>query len=137
MTEIKRSMLGAPEPDKRQEYRIDEACTVFIELPSAEPDQSSEIVVTTSLDISANGLRVISHQPLLEGSILSTCIQQHHASGAVKKFFLVCEIKWCRPYDGNGEYLLGLSLFEAEGSNIADWKEFVASSLDSDSQARD
>ncbi|MDN3640670.1 PilZ domain-containing protein [Simiduia curdlanivorans] len=134
MTDNKPPLPRQADTDKRQEYRMDEAFTVFIELPSAEPGSDSEIVVTTSLDISANGLRVISHQPLLEGSILSTCIQQRKGDGAAKKFFLVCEIKWCRPYGAKGEYLLGLSLFEAEGSSIADWKEFVALSLDSDDQ---
>lgn len=116
--------------DKRQEFRIDQAFTVFIELPSASPDRDSEIVVTKSLDISANGLRVISHQPIVDGSILSTCIQHTSPSGELHKFFLVCEIKWCRPYNGSDEYLLGLSLFESTGSSIADWKEFVAQSLD-------
>jgi hypothetical protein len=109
----------------RQEYRLNAQETVYLELNQSSADTSTSIVVSTSLDMSANGLRVIADQPLETGTILRSCVRLR-ATGA--QFVLVCEVKWARPYGDAGEFLLGLSLYESEGSDILPWKEFIAQS---------
>lgn len=100
----------------RQEYRLDARETVYLE------QAGSELLISTSLDISANGLRVITDIPLPEGSIVHSGVQLK--SG--EHFVLVCEVKWAQPYGDQGEFLVGLSLFESEGTDIQRWKEMIA-----------
>lgn len=114
--------------DKRQEFRIENELTVFIELMSGDEHNNSTIVVSKSLDISANGLRVIADRKLASGSILRTCVQLHDFAS---KFMLISEVKWARPYN-KGEFLLGLSLFESDDTDIQEWKEFIAMTCDED-----
>ncbi len=107
--------------EQRQEYRLDNQLTVIIELDSYSNGDPT-LVVTRSLDISANGLRVIATQAVATDIILRCCIQD----GRNRQFFLVTEVKWCRPQVATGDYLLGLSLFDSEGTDIVAWKEYIA-----------
>lgn len=111
--------------DQRQEYRLDAQETVFIELTSAEPGSEAPavIVISNSIDISANGLRVITDRDLMLGSILRTCVQFKDSE---ERLLLVTEVKWSRPHDKDGEFIAGLSLFESEGTDIQKWKEMIA-----------
>lgn len=106
----------------RQEDRLDTPMTVFIELIAADKDIPSTIVISHSLDISANGLRVITDRDMPVGSIFHSCIQ---CNDSMMRFMLSTEVKWCRSYLHLGEYLIGLSLFESEDTDIQAWKEFI------------
>jgi hypothetical protein len=108
--------------EQRQEYRLETQLTVFIELGSAQ-DEAPTIMISRSLDISANGLRIITDRELIPGSILRSCVQTQDIA---KRFMLITEVKWLQPWHETGEYLVGLALFESESSNIQEWKEFIA-----------
>lgn len=110
--------------DQRQEYRLDNQLTVIIEL-GAFANGEPILVVSKSLDISANGLRVIAHEEIATDIILRCCIRDN---GSDRQFLLVTEVKWCRPHEGEGDYLIGLSLFDSDGTDIVKWKEFIAQS---------
>lgn len=112
------------QPEQRQEYRLNNQLTVIIELDSSA-DSEPTLVVSNSLDISANGLRVIAPQAVPADNILRCCIRD---ASSDQQFLLVTEVKWCRPYGDNGDYLIGLSLFDSEGTHIMQWKEFIAQS---------
>jgi hypothetical protein len=112
--------------EQRQEYRLPRKLTLFIELGDGTSEKSI-LVASQSLDISANGLRVITDQELPEGSILRSCI---HAGDA--RFVLVTEVKWCSEWQHPGEYLVGLALFESEDTDIQQWKEFIATQCEAD-----
>jgi hypothetical protein len=112
-----------PTEDQRQEYRLETQLTVFLELGD-EPDTEPSIVVSRSLDISANGLRIITDRELPAGSIVRTCVQTPDMQ---QRFVLITEIKWSQPWQNPGEFLIGLAIFESEDSNIVEWKEFIAS----------
>jgi hypothetical protein len=112
--------------DQRQEYRFNTPLTVFIEFVAADSDSSATIVICQSLDISANGLRVITDRELPEGTILQSCVQLKEKN---RRFMLSTEVKWSQPYKNNGEFLIGLALFESENTDIQEWKEFVAATL--------
>lgn len=111
--------------EQRQEYRLPRALTVFIELGDSRREDI--LVASHSLDISANGLRVITDQELPEGSILRSCVHTAEA-----RFVLVTEVKWCSPWHNAGEYLVGLALFESEDTDIQAWKEFIATQCEAD-----
>ncbi|HTF94642.1 MAG TPA: PilZ domain-containing protein [Cellvibrio sp.] len=108
--------------EQRQEFRLDNQLTVIIELDSSANGDPT-LVVTHSLDISANGLRVIATQAVATDIILRCCIRDTENN---HQFLLVTEVKWCRPQASTGDYLLGLSLFDSEGTDIVAWKEYIA-----------
>jgi hypothetical protein len=108
--------------DQRQEYRMETQLTVFLELGD-EAHSEATIVISRSLDISANGLRIITDRELVPGSILRSCVQTQDID---KRFMLITEVKWLQPWQNPGEFLVGLALFESENSNIQEWKEFIA-----------
>ena len=111
--------------DKRQESRLNTEETVFIELTSAEPgvEIPPDIVISNSVDLSANGLRVSVDRDLVIGSILRACVQFRDSP---QRFLLVTEVKWCRAHERAGEFIAGLALFESEGTDIQVWKEMIA-----------
>lgn len=108
--------------EQRQEFRLNNQLTVIIELNSSANGEPT-LVITKSLDISANGLRVISSEPVATDIILRCCIRPADES---RQFLLVTEVKWCKPHDTEGDYLIGLSLFDSEGTDIVEWKEHIA-----------
>jgi hypothetical protein len=110
--------------EQRQEYRLDNQLTVIIELDSSANGEPT-LVVTKSLDISANGLRVIAHEAVETDIILRCCIRDANNN---RQFLVVTEVKWCRPHGQQGDFLIGLSLFDSEGTDIVPWKEFIAQS---------
>lgn len=114
--------------DQRQEYRLETQLTVFIELGD-EHHQEATIVVSRSLDISANGMRVITDRELIPGSILRSCVQTQDIA---QRFMLITEVKWLQPWQDTGEFLVGLALFESENSNIQEWKEYIARECQTD-----
>ncbi len=108
--------------EQRQEFRLNNQLTVIIEL-DCTADGEPTLVVSNSLDISANGMRAIAPQAVPTDNILRCCIRD---ASTDRQFLLVAEVKWCRPYDASGDYLIGLSLFDSEGTDIVQWKEFIA-----------
>ncbi len=108
--------------EQRQEFRLDNQLIVIIELDSSANGDPT-LVITQSLDISANGLRVIATQAVATDIILRCCIRDADGN---RQFLLVTEVKWCRPQAATGDYLLGLSLFDSEGTDIVAWKEYIA-----------
>lgn len=110
--------------EQRQEYRLDNQLTVIIELDSSA-DNEPTLVISKSLDISANGLRVIAPHSVPIDNILRCCIRDDSRDC---HFLVVTEVKWCRAYGTDGDYLIGLSLFDSEGTQIQQWKEFIAQS---------
>ncbi len=107
--------------DQRQEYRLDNQLTIIIELGSSANGEPI-LVVSKSLDISANGVRAIAHEAVATDIILRCCIRDEAND---RQFLLVTEVKWCRPHT-DGDYLIGLSLFDSDGTDIVEWKEYIA-----------
>ena len=124
--------MNTQSQEQRQEYRLNSQLTIFIELIAAVDKSPGTIVISKSLDISANGLRVISNSDIPTGNILNTCIQLENSDN---RFILITEVKWSQPYENNGEYLIGLSLFESENTDIQAWKEFIAFQFDGDEKS--
>lgn len=112
--------------DLRQEYRLNNQLTVVLELGSQDNGEPI-LLVSQSVDISANGLRVIADRAVDSDYILRCCIRHPPTD---TQFLLVGEVKWCLPQEDEGDFLIGLSLFESDGTDILQWKEFIAQSFE-------
>jgi len=130
------------QPDKRQEYRLHRQETVFIEIDggSFEGQQPAEILISQSLDISANGLQLVVNEPLTPGCIHHIAIQLDEEP---KAFKLVAEIKWCRENrnfqeeDNTPLWTVGLAILESDDTRLPAWKSLMARRLSSNSEFDD
>ncbi len=111
--------------DKRQEHRLGTDETVFIEVASAQAggEDTTSIVISYSIDISANGLQVIVDHELPCGGIYQICVQLEQPE---RRLHLIGEVKWSRLLEDDAGHLLGISLFESEDTDIQQWKEMIA-----------
>lgn len=115
--------------ERRGETRIDQQTTVFVEVCSASFDNSSpsSVIICSSIDLSANGIQIAMDQAVEVGSILRICAEFH---GGDQALYLVGETKWVKPVDQH--FTIGFELYDAENTDIAGWKQLVASLLDND-----
>lgn len=112
--------------DRRQEYRLTDPATVFVEVRSASADGSTpaEIVAGSGVDLSANGLQLLLDRPLPEGAILRLGADFGQST---PKLYVIGEVRWSRQ-EADG-FRVGFSLFDSDGSDIVDWKQKIASRL--------
>ena len=113
------------QPDSRQEHRLGSQETVFIEVDSAARDDEhpTSIVISHSIDISANGMQVIVDEEFTSGTIYQVCVQLNNPE---RRLHLIAEVKWCRYVERESGFLIGLSLFESDDTDIQQWKELIA-----------
>lgn len=111
--------------DMRQEHRLGVQETVFIEVNSKaqSDDGKASIVISHSIDISANGLQVIVDEELATGNIYQVCVQ---VANPERRVHLIAEVKWCLCIEDDSGFLIGLSLFESDDTDIQQWKEMIA-----------
>ena len=112
--------------DRRNEHRLADKTIIFVELCSATADNttSPNIIICTSLDISANGIQIQMDKEVPVASILRLCADFGNEREPI---YLVGEAKWVKP---EGElFNIGFELLDAENSDFADWKYLVASKL--------
>tara|TARA_R110002072_G_scaffold13418_2_gene56130 strand:- start:19823 stop:20179 length:357 start_codon:yes stop_codon:yes gene_type:complete len=111
--------------EHRIETRLELEETVFIEVLSAAAESAANVVMCSSLDLSANGIQVVVDEDIALGSILRLCIDMPEQ----EPIFLVGEVKWKRADTASGGICLGFLLFESDDSDIAEWKQWVADRL--------
>lgn len=109
---------------KRGEARIYSEITVFVETFSAPTGEAldNNIVISKTLDLSANGLQVVMDRPIHLGSVLQLCL----SFGNDERFYLVGEVRWVSRSDDNEHFLVGFQLLESDNSHIEDWKHKVS-----------
>jgi hypothetical protein len=120
-----------PEADNdnsRNEARILSEVTIFVETYSSPDDEPTppNIVISKTLDLSANGLQMIMDHPLAEGSILQLCVDFGLKQ---PRFHLIGEVRWVRKTPDGRHYLTGFQLLDSEGCGIEEWKNSVATLL--------
>ena len=113
--------------ERRTEARLVEKTTVFVEVCSAEFDNSepASVIVCNSIDLSANGMQVEMDQPVPVGSVLRLCAELHNGDQAL---YLVGEVKWIKQHSDG--FKIGFELYEAENTDITGWKEIITAMLD-------
>lgn len=113
---------------QRSELRLRGAFTVLIETYSAAPgDQHApKVSLCNTLDVSANGLMLNLDEALPVEGIFQLCLESHEPP---YRFHLVGEVRWVRPAPEGG-HMTGFTLFDSDGSDIAQWKRMVANRLE-------
>jgi hypothetical protein len=116
----------AERDDQRGEVRMPLRVPVFVELPeSAEEGTASPPLLLCRLtDFSANGACIRLDRPLPEGAILRLSA---HLPQQQIPLTVVGEVRWVR-HDSAG-YSVGFSLYEADQTDILQWKSLVVSRL--------
>ena len=112
--------------ERREESRLTIGAEIYLERLSAEPgeDSSADVIRCEAIDISANGLQVLVDVELTAGAI-HTLVVDIYRSGEI--FRLSAEVRWVEAHkDG---YLMGLSFFDSDGTEIIDWKLMMAKYL--------
>lgn len=112
--------------NRRSEFRMNGRAALFVEVRAAAPDGSepAEILACSGIDMSANGLQVHVDRPLPVGAILRLGADVGRDQPPL---YVVGEVRWCR-VDGEG-HAIGFLLFDSDGTDIVDWKRFIASRL--------
>ena len=114
--------MNKPE-ERRNETRLNNNTTIFVEVCSASPDNSTlgNVIICNSLDISANGILIEMDQEVAIGSILRICAELHNSKQAL---YLVGEAKWVRAEGAH--FNIGFELYDAENTDFPGWKKLVA-----------
>ena len=114
---------------ERKHLRMPVESRVFLELEAEAGDASQQgsVVVCTTLDVSARGLRVALEHELEENAYLQIGIDPPPASEAAGTFFLIAQVRWCRPGDTPEQpFIAGLALMQAQGSDIDRWIALIS-----------
>lgn len=116
----------ADRQDYRSEVRLALRIPVFVELPESgdDDDPAAPLLLCRLVDFSANGAQIRLDRPLPSGAILrlSAQLPEHCLPLTV-----VGEVRWVR--NEAGSYLVGFSLYEADQTDIEQWKSLVARRL--------
>ena len=112
--------------DRRSELRIDAQATILLEVMSASYDNSSpaKVIICNSLDISANGIQIELDDKIAVGSILRLGVD---LGRDIDTLYLVGEARWV--HRDSEQYKVGFELYDAEGTDIANWKQTIADRL--------
>lgn len=110
---------------KRAELRIGEEMVIFVETYSSPQGEArnSSVVISKTVDISANGVQVVMDKPVEVGSILQVCVEFRHEP---YHYHLTGEVKWVAGAGQEQEYLVGFQLLESEQTDIEAWKHRIA-----------
>jgi hypothetical protein len=115
------------EQNYRGEVRLEARIPVFVELPEQdedEPGSGEALLLCRLVDFSANGARILMDRPLPIGAILriSAQLPEQH-----RPLTVVGEVRWVRCEEGR--CLVGFSLYEADQTDILQWKALLARRL--------
>lgn len=109
--------------EKRQELRLSAHETLFIEVESGDEAMQAQIVISSSVDISANGVQLVIDRPLVAGSIHRVCLQlDEHA----ERLYLSAAVIWSRLLPDDEGWAIGLQMLESDGTDVKRWKEWIA-----------
>ena len=119
---------------QRSELRVSHELVVFVETyssPSGEWRQPN-VVVSKTVDLSANGLQIVMDKPTPPGSILQLCVE---FVGEPRHYRLTGEVKWVATVGRDKDYLVGFLLMESDGTDIEPWKYRIAQMMDDPANA--
>jgi hypothetical protein len=110
---------------QRTELRVCKEMAVFVETYSSPTGESRSpnIVISKTVDVSANGLQIVMDKPAAPGSILQLCVE---FGGEPRHYRLTGEVKWVAQVDRENDFLVGFLLLESDQTDIEAWKERVA-----------
>jgi hypothetical protein len=113
--------------NRRSEFRTHKQASIFVEVCSASFDNNTpaNVILCNSIDLSANGMQIEMDKTVAIGSILRIGVEFSNNQPAL---YLVGEAKWVKP-EGD-VFNIGFEIYDAENTDIAGWKEAIASLLE-------
>ena len=118
-------MSQTPINSQRSESRLTHDFTVFVESHFApDANNASGVVVTKSIDVSANGVQIALDYALPLQSLLRLCLESNDGEAP---FLLAGEVAWLRPKEA--QTLVGFRLLDSDDTDIIRWKEYIARCL--------
>ena len=111
--------------ENRRWERLGERGTIFIETLSSgdRPQHPTTIVICSSVEISARGLRVCLDDALETGAILQLGVQFPELE---RTLYLVGEVRWCSAdSERPGRHSVGFELLESDGTDYRTWCDIV------------
>jgi hypothetical protein len=118
----------------RAELRLCKELAVFVETyssPSGEA-RSPNIVISKTVDMSANGLQIVMDKPVTPGSILQVCVE---FMGEPTHYRLTGEVKWVAKIGRERDFLVGFLLLESDQTDIVGWKNRIAQMVEDPTNA--
>lgn len=109
--------------EKRQELRLNSQETIFIEVDTGVDNEPPQIVISNSVDISANGVHLEIDRPLVVGSIHRLCLQLVNPE---QRLYVSAKVAWSRRLMVDEGFAIGLNVLESEGTDIQHWKTLIA-----------
>lgn len=108
--------------DLRRENRKYSEEMVTVRYVNASHNDQEETHSCRSQDISAGGLKLVSHRPLALGTEMPMEIDLGSLWAVID---VKAEVKWCLEIDESPTYYIGIKLIEIEKSNRQVWKKFI------------
>lgn len=111
--------MNQPSHDKRREYRRRSNERLFVQIVrSDDQDLVGTTISCEALDVSANGLRIVTSTMIPAGSHLDLWVDNSAGPG---KFFLSSEVRWARI--GENGFEAGVELHAGSATDIAEWRQ--------------
>ncbi len=108
--------------DLRREDRKFSEKSITVRYANSVLNNSEEIHNCRSQDISAGGLKIISHSPLALGSEMPMEIDLGSMWAVIE---VKAQVKWCLEIDDAPTYYIGVKLIKIEDTNLQVWKKFI------------
>jgi len=116
--------MSADLDDLRRENRKFSDQVITVRYINVSRDNQRETLSCSSHDISAGGLKLISHCPLELDSELDMEIDLGSLWAVID---VKVAVKWCLEIDAAPTYYIGVKLTEIEKSNRQIWAKFIES----------
>jgi len=107
--------------DLRREARTFSETTITVKFLN-EFQNKDESHICRSEDISAGGIKLISHHSLALGQLMNMEIDLGDRWAVINA---VAEVKWCLEIDDSPTYYIGVKLVDIENSNRQVWVKFI------------
>lgn len=119
---------------QRTELRVSKELAIFIETYSSPTGEarSPDIMISKTVDMSANGLQIVMDKPAALGSILQLCVE---FIGEPTHYHLTGEVKWVAKIGREKDYLVGFLLLESDRTDIEAWKHRIAQMIEDPTSA--
>ncbi len=108
--------------DLRRENRKFSEEMVIVRYVNQTQNDQEETHSCRSQDISAGGLKIVSHCPLTLGSEMAMEIDLGSMWAVIN---VRAQVKWCLEIDDTPTYYIGIKLVDIEKSNRQVWKKFI------------
>lgn len=108
--------------DLRRENRKLSEKMIVVRYVNESQNNTEETHTCSSQDISAGGLKLVSHCPLELGSEMPMEIDLGSMWAVID---VRGQVKWCLEIDESPTYYIGVKLIEIEKSNRQVWKKFI------------